>query len=218
MTAISIAILAGGRSRRFGADKALLRLDEHGPTLLERTTGTCAGLTGDLFVVAPGDRGYESLGVRVVTDRFPGEGPAGGLITALGAARHPGCLVLGCDYPLLARPLLRWLIEQAEVNRPVLPRLPGAGRQGDGQTLEVLHGVYPVAALPAIERAFAEGERQLARIVMRLHPRLVTLEEVIRFDPGLRSFHSVNHPGDAAWARRALAEAERTGLTVRRRR
>lgn len=200
---VSIAILAGGRSTRLGEDKALLRLIESGPTLLERAAAACAGLSDDLFVVAPAERGYASLGVRLVDERFPGEGPAGGVITALGTARYPHCLVIGCDYPLLARPLLRWLIEQADPDRPVLPEMPAAGRQGR-RTLEVLHGAYPTAALPAIEWAFTNGERQLARIIRRLHPRLLAPEELLRFDPGLRSFRSVNRRADAEWARGAL--------------
>lgn len=212
----SIAILAGGQSRRLGEDKALLRLSESGPTLLERTAGTCAGLTDDIFVIAPGGRGYEGFGLRVVDDRFPGEGPAGGVISALRAARYSHCLVLGCDYPLLARPLLRWLMEQADPERPVLPRLPAAGRQGGRHTLEVLHGVYPVATLADIEQAFSAGERQLARIVRKLHPRLVGPEALERFDPGLSSFRSVNRRVDAEWARRVLTERS-ARANVRRR-
>ena len=206
MVKVSIAILAGGQSRRLGEDKALLRLTGSGPTLLERTAGVCAGLTDDLFVIAPDERDYERFGLRVVGDRFPGEGPAGGVITALHAARYAHCLVLGCDYPLLSRPLLRWLIEQAEPDRPVLPRLPAAGRQGGGHTIEVLHGVYPVTALAEIEQAFVTGERQLARIVRNLQPRLIGPEALERFDPGLTSFRSVNRRVDTEWARTVLAE------------
>jgi molybdopterin-guanine dinucleotide biosynthesis protein A len=212
---VSIALLAGGQSRRLGVDKAMLRLIDGGPTLLERTAAICAGLTDDLFVVAPAERGYEATGLRIVADRFPGQGPAGGVITALGAARHACCLVLGCDYPHLSRPLVRWLIELADADRPVLPRLPEAGRQGGDQTLEVLHGVYPVAALAEIERGVAGGERQLARLVLNLRPRLLTLEAVLRFDPGLRSFRSVNRHEDVAWARQALADRSPSGAVRR---
>jgi molybdenum cofactor guanylyltransferase len=204
MADVSIALLAGGTSRRLGHDKALIRLVEGGPTLLERAVSACAGLSDDLFVVAPADRRYAGLGVRVVPDRFPGEGPAGGVISALGAASHPCCLVLGCDYPFLARPLLRWLIEMAGSEHPVVPWRPGSGRQGGAVTLEVLHAVYPVSALPSLETAFSAGERQLAALVMALGPRLVPLETLVRFDPGLRSFRSINRPEDAAWAQREL--------------
>jgi molybdopterin-guanine dinucleotide biosynthesis protein A len=202
---VSIAILAGGRSRRLGTDKAVLRFVDGGPTMLERTAAVCAGLSDDLFVIAPNERGYADLGLQIVADRFPGEGPAGGVITALETTRYSCCLVLGCDYPFLARPLLRWLVEAADPDRPVVPQRPTAGRQGGDSTLEVLHAVYPVAARSSLEAAFAAGERQLAHMVMALTPRLVSLETLLRFDPGLRSFRSINRPEDAAWAHAVLS-------------
>ena len=212
MPSVSIAILAGGRSRRLGTDKALLRLVPGGPSMIERTALACAGLSDDLFVVAPETRGYADLGVRAVADRFPDEGPAGGVISALGAARLPCCLVLGCDYPFLARPLLRWLIETADPDRPVVPQRPSGGRQGGDSTLEVLHAIYPVSARPSLETSFGAGERQLARLVMALEPRLVRLETLLRLDPALRSFRSVNLPEDEAWAREVLARTHERGV------
>ncbi len=202
---VSIALLAGGQSRRLGTDKAMLRIDEDGPTLLERTVAAGAGFTDDLFVVAPAERGYGADGLRIVDDRYPGEGPAGGVITALSSARHPCCLVLGCDYPFLSRPLLRYLIERSDSVRPVVPERPFTSRQGTSQTLEVLQAVYPVAVLAALEAAFGAGERQLARMVGSLHPDLIPLETLLRLDPGLHSFRSINRPEDEAWARAELA-------------
>jgi len=204
MPAISIGILAGGQSRRFGTDKALFRLEAGGPTVLERVITACAGLTDDLFVVAPSGRGYGGIVARVVDERFPGEGPAGGLISALAAARHPHCLVLACDTPFLSRPLLRYLIEQILPDRSVVPQRPVSSRQGGRRTLEVLHAVYPNSVLTAAETAFAAGERQLAGVVTALHPRLIPLETLLRFDPGLLSFRSINRPDDVIWARREL--------------
>jgi molybdopterin-guanine dinucleotide biosynthesis protein A len=214
MPDVSIAMLAGGMSRRLGTDKALLRLAGGGPTLLQRAISACAGLSNDRFIVAPADRGYAESGLRVVADRYPGEGPAGGVISALAAARHDYCLVLGCDYPFLATPLLRWLIELADPERPVIPQLPHAGRQGRNLTLEVLHGIYPSSALPVLEAVFNGGERQLASFALALEPRLVPLESLLRFDPGLRSFRSINRPEDAAWARQELVRL-RAGNPIR---
>jgi molybdopterin-guanine dinucleotide biosynthesis protein A len=202
---VSIALLAGGQSRRLGTDKAMLRLEEGGSTLLERTVAACADFTDDLYVVAPAERGYHAHGLRIVDDRYPGQGPVGGVITALEVSSNPCCLVLGCDYPFLSRPLLRYLIERSDPARPVVPERPFTSRQGTSQTLDVLQAVYPVAALAALDAAFGAGERQLARIVMSLRPHLIPLETLLRLDPGLRGFRSINRPEDEAWAREELA-------------
>ena len=40
---------------------------------------------------------YRDLGLRVVPDRYPGEGPLGGIITALHDAGTGWSLILACD-------------------------------------------------------------------------------------------------------------------------
>ena len=48
---LSAAILAGGQSRRMGADKALLRLAPGGPTLVERVAAAVAAVAAETLVV-----------------------------------------------------------------------------------------------------------------------------------------------------------------------
>lgn len=197
---MSIVILAGGASRRMGEDKALLRPVPGGPTMIERVARRAEAFSEDRIVVAPPDRGYGDLlpGWRVVPDAFPGAGPAGGLLTALQAARSTHVLMLPCDAPLIAGPLIRYLLERADLDHPVIPWRMGVSRQGRGRTLEVLHGVYPVTLAPQIEKMFAAGERQLFRIVRELDPILIGPDQLTRYDPGLFSFRTLNSPEDLA--------------------
>lgn len=195
---MSVAILAGGQSRRMGRDKALVRIDEGGETLIERVAAIAGPLGDDRLVIAPPDRGYaERLpGWRVVPDAYPDGGPPAGLLTALLEAREDSVLVLPVDAPFVSRPLLRSLLERADPVRPVIPWRPGDTRQGVGRTLEVLHGVYPRSPLPRLEAMYEAGERRLFRMVRDLDPILIGPAELTRFDPGLRSFQSLNSPQD----------------------
>jgi molybdopterin-guanine dinucleotide biosynthesis protein A len=198
---VSIALLAGGQSSRMGEDKALLRPYAGELTLIERVARSVDGLSDDLMVVAPPERGYGDLlpGWRIVDDLIPGAGPAGGVLSALVAARHDRVLVLPCDAPFVSRALCRILLERGPMDRPLVPWRIGITRQGSGRTLEVLHGVYPRAIALALERAIADGEdRQFFRIVQRLNPVLIGPEDLARFDPGLLSFRSLNSPDDVA--------------------
>jgi len=195
---MSVAILAGGRSRRMGRDKALVRIEAGGETLIERVAAIAGPLSGDRLVIAPPERGYADRlpGWRVVPDAYPEGGPPAGLLTALLEARDDAVLVLPVDAPFVSRPLLRWLLERADPVRPVIPWRLGETRQGLGRTLEVLHGVYPKAALPSLLAMYEAGERRLFRIVRELDPILIGPAELTRFDPGLRSFQSLNAPED----------------------
>lgn len=211
---MSIAILAGGQSRRMGEDKALLRPIQDGPTLIERVADAVEPLSDDLIVVAPPNRGYGDLlpRWRIVPDMISDAGPAAGVLSALRAARHEVVLVLPCDAPFISPPLIRFLLERADHQRPVIPWRIGDTRQGMGQTLEVMHGVYPRSIAGEIEAAIERGERQVFGIVQGLNPVLVAPAELTRFDPGLLSFRSLNSPDEVAAVDRELFVSRERGI------
>src|SRR6185437_8162970 len=98
-------ILAGGRSRRMGRDKARLRLPS-GQSFLEKLRGDLSGLADDVWISGP----YPELGGFV--DDMPGQGPLGGIATAV-ARLDDGTrlLVNPVDMPFLS---VRWLTPLVE--------------------------------------------------------------------------------------------------------
>lgn len=197
-----------------GRDKALLRLDPSGPTMLEIIVSIARQLSDDVLVAAPNDRGYDALvaGARIVPDEVPGLGPIGGVITALSVARTNRVLLLPCDAPFLSLPLLRFLAERCEGTRPVVGWRNAASRQGNGRTLEVLHGVYPRAVMPRLKSMVGAGERQLFKLVEQLDPDLIGPDILSRYDAGLDSFRSLNNPDDLAAIDPDLFARRRGGL------
>lgn len=143
---ITVAILAGGRSARMGADKAALDWD--GETLLARAA-RAAGEAGLPALVAGRARpdGWPLPDVAFVPDRAPGRGPLGGLEAALRHAQGP-VLALACDLPLLRPADLRWLADRF-ASRP-LPAPDGLAVRRAGRW-EPLFSVYALACLPRIE-------------------------------------------------------------------
>jgi molybdopterin-guanine dinucleotide biosynthesis protein A len=88
------AIIAGGRSSRFGSDKALARL--RGRTLIDQVSETLADQTAALIVV-----GREHAGLPSISDQpAPGMGPLAGVAAALLEAQARGysaVLTAPCD-------------------------------------------------------------------------------------------------------------------------
>ncbi len=81
-------ILAGGTSSRFGRDKALVELG--GRPMLARMLELLRNVASQVKIVGPPGK-YLEFGVETVMDQWPGEGPLGGIITALqDAAKRPG--------------------------------------------------------------------------------------------------------------------------------
>lgn len=133
---ISMVILAGGASSRMGQDKADLTIDgKDGKTFLEMQIEKGEKL-GIRDIILSGYHGKKSYGYPVVTDRFPGRGPLGGLEACFRKAENPYCLVLGVDVPLVPVEELSALICQAQTSdvRAVILR------HGDHE--EPLMGVY----------------------------------------------------------------------------
>jgi len=121
MDRVPIYILAGGRSRRFGSDKA--RAVVGGSTLLERVAETLRPVVDTLCVVADVAGKYEDLGLRTIADRVPGRGPLSGLHAALcdleDRAAHatdaqPWLLLISCDFVVLR---LSWIERLVEARR-----------------------------------------------------------------------------------------------------
>jgi molybdenum cofactor guanylyltransferase len=202
---LSAAVLAGGRSRRMGQDKALLPLTAGGPPMLALVLERLRQVAADVIIVSERRAGYDAFGAPVVPDDFPDAGALGGIATALRHAAHDHCLVVACDMPFLSLPLLRRLAAEPRDYGVLAPRLPGESRQGGAAVYQTLHAVYARACLDPIRAQLAEGNRQVIGFFPRVRVRTIEADEVRRFDPELRSFVNANTPAALAAARAMAA-------------
>lgn len=192
---LSAVILAGGRSRRMGRDKALLRLPSGGPTLIERMVMAALAVTDDVVVVAEDAGRLPPMDVRTVPDAIAGVGPLAGLVAGFAAARHPDILALACDLPYLSVPLLRWMAALPRTWDALVPYLPNEdGKPG----WEPLHTIYTRACFAPMRAALDRGERNATAFFPAIHVQPLTAEEMHPYDPAGRSTRSVNTP--EAWA------------------
>jgi molybdopterin-guanine dinucleotide biosynthesis protein A len=167
-----------------GSDKALLPF--RGSTLVETVAFAVSQAVPSTKLVG-GEGRYGGLGYPVIPDLYPGEGPLGGVLTALHHTAADWNLVVACDMPELTAEFLAGLLDAAEARDCYI--LAPAGPGGD---LEPLCAVYHQTAQPALQRAFDRGLRQMKAALQEA--RAVTL-----FVPDLARFQNVNTPGD--WAR-----------------
>lgn len=103
------AVLAGGRSRRFGSNKAHARWE--GRSLADHAAALIAPFVGTTIVC--GGRAVIADFLHLPDQPAPGLGPLGGLCAALDHAAahgHAAVLSIGCDMPLLDSALIERLI------------------------------------------------------------------------------------------------------------
>jgi molybdenum cofactor guanylyltransferase len=200
---------AGGGSTRFGTDKALAKFA--GKTMLQRTGELLESVSDDVHIV--GSRGkYEDTRWPLIPDRWPGEGPLGGVLTALrhieelDGARDQSfswALILSCDMPFLTREFLGFLWERAADTHAhvVVPQSENG--------LEPLCACWRVEATEVVQAAFGEGIRKVTQAMKRLSMEVLDESAWKRFDSGNRLFWNMNTPGDYEEARRILEAGNR---------
>jgi molybdenum cofactor guanylyltransferase len=151
-------LLTGGRSSRFGRDKATTPWDHR--SLAQRAAEALVAATDPAIEVGPGGSGLPH-----VEDRQ--EGPLAAL--AAGVARlTPGssALLLACDLPLVEAGLLRWLVEHPWPGSVV----PLAGVPPRAQPLCAR---WSAATLSTVALLLEDGERSLRPLVAAADVTLV---------------------------------------------
>jgi molybdopterin-guanine dinucleotide biosynthesis protein A len=194
-------VLAGGASRRFGRDKALVEFG--GEPLVARLCRTLHESAATAVRIVGDARKYGDIGVECIADRWPGKGPLGGIITAItatedSAAEPSWSLIIGCDMPFLTVEWLRHLAErtaasQAEV---VVPQ--------SAYGLEPLCACWRASAVPALTRAFESGVRRVTEAMKQLPMEVLDAADWKRFDNFDRLFWNMNTPADYEDAIRML--------------
>ena len=126
------AVLAGGYSKRMGADKAALPFGDG--TLLEHQTRKLRAL-GVADVLISGT-------AQGIPDVYPHRGPLSGIHASLLAAKHDAVLILSVDVPLVPEETLRSLIAHHAGGVTLLEH---------GGKLEPLIAVYDRSLAPECE-------------------------------------------------------------------
>lgn len=144
-------VLAGGMSSRMGRDKALIEVD--GLTLLEHAVQRLRPHAREVLVIGDPAK-YGHLYPHVVPDDVPGQGPLGGIVTALRRARYVRALVTACDMPGINDRLLfavkRALLDSTDAAVPV-----------HGERWEPLCAAYHRRALEPFQRQLRNGSLRM---------------------------------------------------------
>ncbi len=162
-------VLVGGRSSRFGSDKALHPVRGRpmavvvASALREHVTGVT--LVGDTVA-------YAGLGFPIIPDAAEGTGPLGGIVAALQHSRSAWCLVAACDMPKLASaPFTAMFLEAASCHADaVVPKTP------DGR-LQPLLALYSRSAAEPLALALQQGRWKLSEALDTIAWRELPVEK-----------------------------------------
>jgi len=179
-------ILAGGKNLRMGRNKAFLEID--GRRIIDRTKDLFLEVFDEVLLVTNSPLDYLALDLRLVSDLIPDKGSLGGIYTGLFHASHPHAFVAACDMPFLNRPLIGHLAQLAPKFDIVIPKT------NDG--LQPLHAVYSQSCLPFMEDLLRRDNLKIIDFFPRVNVREVRADEILPYDPELKTFLNVNTPED----------------------
>ncbi|MFL6516074.1 MAG: molybdenum cofactor guanylyltransferase [Chthoniobacterales bacterium] len=192
---LSAVLLAGGESRRFGSDKAIMSF--RGTPMWKRQIQLLQSLApAELLVSARTDPAWRPSDARFVADRPPFHGPLSGLVAAMAAMRGTHLLALAVDMPLMPRSCLQQMCDLISLGRGVVPYT--------GLRAEPLAAIYPRESFPHLLKALELGELTLQTVAAKLVASGMLL--TIDVSPAEQEFYrSINEPTDLASATAAAA-------------
>lgn len=184
---ITGAILAGGLSRRFGRDKAAVKLN--GVPLVLRVARLLAAQVSEIWLITNQPVRHAVFGLPLAIDLVPHQGPAGGLVTALFYSPGPWVLAAAVDNPFVSPTLLADLARRADgtSRAAVVCCSPGG--------LEPFPGLYAKRLLPRLVK-FLQSENHPKRFLEICRPQVISEKEVRNLDPEFSSFINLNTPRD----------------------
>ncbi|WP_049906685.1 molybdenum cofactor guanylyltransferase [Halorubrum tebenquichense] len=220
------AILAGGRSTRFGdADKSVAPIA--GVPMVRRVADRLAGTDGPVPPGADRASGGDAvvdelavncrpdqrdaiaealsgvpLPVRWAIDEEPDLGPLAGIGNACRAATEPYAVVVACDMPFVDPAFLAAMREAVAESgaEAAVPRLEDRWYQ----TTQAVYATEPAAE--ACQRALDRGDRKVLALVDQVDAVVVD-DEAIRSLTTEQTFANVNTRSELDEAERAVAAA-----------
>jgi len=183
---VSGLILLGGKSSRYGSNKALVEID--GVRLIERVVAVMKSIFHRVILVTNTPKEYTYLRLPMVEDLIKGLGPMGGVYTGLMTMSDETGFLVACDMPFRSGKLIRPMVEVRGDFDTVVPRMDWM--------LEPLHALYSKKCIPVIRESIEQRQYQIAECFAGMRVRYVDEEELRLYDPDLRSFFNINKPRD----------------------
>lgn len=177
-------VLAGGKSRRMGRDKALL--ERGGRSQLAHAMDLLETVTERVFVSARADQADEPERARhaQIVDRYEGIGPVAGILSAMDEHPDVSWLVVACDLPNIDSQTLEYLVDQYSRNQP----FTAFTSSHDGLP-EPLCAVYRPAAAAIIRQFVDEG-------IVCPRKMLIRSDTCLLEQPNPAALDNVNTPDD----------------------
>lgn len=179
-------VLAGGKSRRMGSDKA--SLIRNGETQLDRAMQLLGLHLDKVFVSTSPDQVEDPVrrNYDQIVDGYTNLGPVAGILSAMDSNAQVNWLVLACDLPNIDGATIAYLLRNASTDH-----IATAYRSVHDDLPEPLCAIYRPESRAIIDSFVAKGANCPRKILLNSPTHL--LEQ-----PNPDALHNINSPADLA--------------------
>ncbi len=175
-------ILAGGRSTRMKFNKAFARIE--GRPVINIIIDKFSQVFDETIIISNEPQLYESFGLKVYTDVYPGLGPISGIHAGLYWARYDKAFVSGCDMPFMNMDLVKDMISKLDNYDSVVPQIDSH--------LQPLSAVYSRKCMPVLTDCLENNKLKLVRIFEEFDALVLPRSELEKYGIVEEIFLNVN--------------------------
>jgi molybdopterin-guanine dinucleotide biosynthesis protein A len=200
-------ILAGGKSKRMGTNKSLLKIGEL--TIIERVVNLMKELFKEVILITNQSEEFSFLKLPMQEDIHKNTGPLAGIHSALVRTTTDKNFIISCDMPLMTSGVIKYLIEYPTNKLITIAKANNFVQQ--------LCGVYSQSLVPYIENIIEKNDGggdernpdQIKRgcsvleLVKNVPAEIIDIEKEYRdYRPG--TFYNMNRPEEYNYIKNIL--------------
>jgi molybdopterin-guanine dinucleotide biosynthesis protein A len=185
---ITGVILAGGSSKRYGKNKAFLKIGS--VRLIDSILQEMKTIFTRVILITNEKIKYEYLEIPMFEDLVKGFGPLGGIYTGLMSIPDQAGFFVACDMPRINRQLVRYMVDIKGNHRAVVPSV--------ADNIEPLHAIYFRSCLKPIRHLIDSNRCQVRLFYDSIPVRYVKEDEIRKFCCPSKAFLNINTPDEFA--------------------
>jgi len=183
-------ILAGGKSKRMGLDKATLKIGNR--FLMDFPLKILSNIFSEILIVTSPSQLltlkslFASRKVTFVSDLIPDHGALGGIYTALNYSKTPYVFVCACDMPFLNSSFIRYMIKIINGYDIIIPE--------SSRMLETLHAIYKQSCFEAIKHFLLQDRNKIIDFFPEVFVYKIPKPLIKTYNKNEKMFKNLNTP------------------------
>lgn len=177
-------ILAGGKSKRMGFDKQLLKIKER--RLIDSLMKKLRQEFDEIIVVTNKSEYYLGFTDRITKDKIPSKGPLSGIHAGLSEASSKYVYFVACDMPNINLDYVRFMRKRLDNmdSKACITKF--------GQWIEPFNAFYSKEMIDDIEEHLHKGRKSVNSLLRKLSICYVEEEDARNFSPNWDMFLNLN--------------------------